>query len=139
MQVILTLSILGFTTLIFLSFLTCRICFFEEYVIFTLGKLQILKLKGRSYAYLIYLILKHTGKKQKKRIKKHKKQKPFLRFRTSICIFLKRYESIDSKVSEYFIDLLNRLFPYAISYKLFRFQIRSYREYGISISVRMLI
>ncbi len=141
MQVILTLSILGFTTLILLSFLTCRICFFEEYVIFTLGKLKILKLRGRSYAYLIYLILKHTGKKQTKKYQKKRKkqQKPFFRFGTNICIFVKRYERIDSMLSAYFINLINQLYPYAFKYKSLKFKIVNNDEFGISLAIRLLI
>ncbi len=138
MQVILTLSLIGLITLIFLTFMCIRVCFFEEYVIFTLGKFKILKLEGRSYSYLIYLILKHTGKKQQKR-KKRKKNKPLIRFRTSICIFFKKYESVPSYIIHYFIDVMNDLCPSGYELKKIKIKLKNYDEFGVGIAIRMLI
>ena len=136
MQVILSLLVVGFISLIFLSFLTCRICFFEEYAIFTLGRLRFLKLKGRSYAYLIYLIVKHTGKKNKKI--KHKKKKPIIQLRKNICIFVRRYETLSSIIMHYYISLFNYLLPRGYDLSMTKIQVKTHKEFGIGIAIRML-
>lgn len=131
MQVILSLFIIGFITLIYLSFFTLRVGFFEEYAIFTLGKLRILKLKGRSYAYLIYFILKHAGKKQKK----HRNKKLPIGFRTYICIFIKRNNTFNAKFVELIITNINYLYPEGLFKKI---KLVSHDKYGFSLAIRML-
>ncbi len=94
-------------------------------------------LKGKSYAYIVYLITKHLSKKKKKK-KKTKISVNLVKIRTNICIYLKYMNEIENLLFNEILILFNKLYPSGIKFDKVKFNILLGKEYALDVSIKLL-